>query len=88
MTDTKKPKLSEIRARVDALHGPPSHHVTTQFEEHAYNDIPYLLDLVKRLGKIIDGLVFRYHCDHHGDLEDCHFHKCKEARVLLKELEL
>lgn len=47
---------------------------------------PHLLELVKRLGKILDGLVFRYHCDHHGDLEDCHFHKCREGRALLKEL--
>lgn len=52
------------------------------------HEIDDLFDLVKRLGKLIDGLVFRYHCDHHGDLEDCHFHKCKEACALLKELKL
>ena len=67
--------------------GPEVMRANARFSAHSRTDIPHLLELVERLGKLMDGLVFRLHCDHHGDLEDCHFHKCKEGRTLLKETE-
>ena len=88
-------KLSEIKARnlaaIECLRkgkGKIDFKTALAISENLQYDIPHLLELVERLGKITDGLVFRYHRDHYGDLEDCHFHKCREGHALLKELEL
>ena len=67
-----KPKLSEIRARVIS----------------ATVAVPHLLDLVERLGKMIDNLNLRHHSDHYGLFEDCDYPKCRRVRALLKEIEL
>jgi len=74
-------KLSEIRARA----GNPFPNRTGQI---ILSDIPYLLDLVERLGKVVEHLNFRHHCDHYGEFEDCDYPKCRRVRALLKELEL
>ena len=50
MSDSKKPKLSEIKARDENMQGEES---LSEFIFHARTDIPYLLDLVKRLGKAL-----------------------------------
>lgn len=47
----KKPKLSEIRAREQRV--PWTVEAITDFIDHTKTDIPYLLDLVERLGRII-----------------------------------
>ena len=70
-----KPKLSEIRARAQSAPG------------GARFDVPHLLDLVKRLGRMIENLNLRHHSDHYGLFEDCDYPKCRRVRALLEELE-
>ena len=70
-------KLSEIQAREQAM---------TITPKPPLDDIPYLLDLVKRLGKMIDNLNFRHHSDHYGLFEDCDYPKCRRVRALLLEI--
>ena len=71
MSATKKPTVSEIRARqLDPLSA----------------DVVHLLDLVERMGKMVDNLNFRNHSDHYGLFEDCDYPKCRRVRALLEEL--
>ena len=51
MSDSKKPKLSEIRARA----GNPFPSNTGQM---LLADIPHLLDLVERMGKSLEGALW------------------------------
>ena len=74
MTDTKKPTLSEIRARNEQVTG-AEWNVEAR-ETQLFDDIPYLLDLVSRMGKALG------HYDGIG--RDCT--GCKEARALLEEI--
>ena len=88
----KKPKLSEIEARrkqLDTIYASRAKfpHLLpgpSQMDE----DNEYLLDLVKRLGKMIDNLNFMHHSNHYALFEDCDYPKCRRVRALLKELEL
>ncbi|KKL27605.1 hypothetical protein LCGC14_2383430 [marine sediment metagenome] len=75
MSDSKKPTLSEIRAREQNTILPPLH-----------STIPYLLDLVSRMGKMVDNLNLMHHSGHHGLFEDCDYPKCRRVRALLDEL--
>ena len=75
MSDSKKPTVSEIRARYEPMYAGDI-------------DVAYLLDLVERMGKMIDRLVFRHHCEHYGPIEDCDLPKCRAARALLEEIKL
>ena len=52
---TPKPKLSEIKAREQRV--PWTVEAIADFMEHAKTDIPHLLKLVKRLGKVLGRLV-------------------------------
>ena len=70
MSDSKKPKLSEIRARDQSAPG------------GARFDVPYLLDLVERMGGVIEQLEM----DLPGDPEYADL--SKKARELLKEISL
>ena len=79
MSDSKKPKLSEIRARA----GNPFPSNTGQM---LLVDIPHLLDLVKRMGKTIDHSVHSLHFKHIGNFWNCERLGCKEARALLNEI--
>jgi hypothetical protein len=80
MSDSKKPTVSEIEARELAARVSPSYPNAA--------DIPYLLDLVKRLGGMTNRLIFSHHHDRHEGLEweDCDYPKCRAARALLKEI--
>lgn len=73
----KKSKLSEIRVRDQSAPG------------GARFDVPYLLDLVERLGKALDKYCAHdATCNHRDIFEprcDCGL---EETRALLKELEL
>jgi len=67
----KKPTVSEIRARQsDPLSA----------------DIVHLLELVKRMGKMVDNLNLMHHSGHHGRFEDCDYPKCRRVRALLLEI--
>jgi len=79
MSDSKKPTVSEIRARA----GNPFPSNTGQM---LLSDIPHLLALVERLREMVDNLNFRNHSDHHGPFEDCDYPKCRRVRALLEEL--
>ena len=68
---SKKIKLSEVES---------SHRQCPTIEGR------YLLDLVERLGKMIDNLNFRHHSDHYGEFDDCDYPKCRRVRALLEEL--
>jgi len=103
MTDTKKPKLSEIRARNETAsttirQNPQNvgHEIGLSMSVNVFEDIPHLLDLVKRLGEVLERFTDMHvtFCDQciiaiprdggppiHQ--EDCPIPK---ARALLKEL--
>ena len=79
MSDTKKPKLSEIRARNERARKHGRYHYRPAASRALFTEIPYLLDLVERIGerlRIASPYVFR----------GCNCPDCKEARALLKEL--
>ena len=86
MSDTKKPKLSEIRAREQAPVGGPYDDAI----EHRLampRDISYLLDLVNRMGKVL--YHYRAICSFCKALpkdSDMLCYGCEEARELLKEI--
>ena len=72
MSDTKKPTLSEIRAQYEGM---------IARDNNAF----YLLDLVERMGKALDGLPCPV-CNRFSipPKADCAF--CREARALLEEI--
>jgi hypothetical protein len=80
MSDSKKPKLSELYSLMASSRPLES--------KEGVNAILYLLELVKRLGK---ALKFYQH-DHNTPTIDCWnvctCVLCKEAHALLEELEL
>jgi hypothetical protein len=84
------PKLSKIKAREQA--GKDGELIYYTRAERCY-----LLKLVERLGKVLENNKAQAHyflCKgindypHDQDKGDCHAGHCKEARALLKELEL
>ena len=84
---TPKPKLSEIRADLEAFVGwvvsHPAFRDTIQeaaFVDNAREDIPHLLDLVERIGKVLEELLQDDYTKHMRR-EDV-----IEARALLEEL--
>ena len=81
MSDSKKPKLSEIRAR----------YKTTRSRQRGFltEDYFYLMKLVERMGESINGFIAT-HAHNFGPIEqsDCTCPACVEARELLKEIEL
>ena len=102
MTDTKKPKLSEIRADFEGFENWAISNTAFRgsiqeeaFVDNAREDIPYLLDLVSRLGKALEGNRAQAHyflCHNineypqHQDAGDCRSPYCQEARALLLEV--
>jgi len=56
MTDTKKPTLSEIVAREKAAAEFTWYPNAMEAVFRSRTDIPYLLDLVSRMGKALEGL--------------------------------
>ncbi|KKL94164.1 hypothetical protein LCGC14_1867420 [marine sediment metagenome] len=90
MSESKKPTVSEIRARDEDMQGEES---LAKFIFHARTDIPYLLDLVERMGKELGNQQCpgceKYFSDpclrgSYQRPEPCI--GCKEARALLEEL--
>ena len=82
MSDSKKPTVSEIRARA----GNPFPSNTGQM---LLSDIPHLLDLVERMGESISGFIATHAHDFVPiEQSDCTCPACMEARELLKEIEL
>ena len=82
MSDTKKPKLSEIRAREQAV--PWTVEAIAEFMKHAKTDIPHLLNLVSRMGKALE--EYGDHsgaCDVSNTACTCGW---EEARALLEEV--
>ena len=71
MSDSKKPKLSEIKARVGEVAADP------------LSNVGYLLDLVDRMGKALEGKLW---CCNHVLKYDANCKFCKEARALLEEI--
>jgi len=128
MSDSKKPKLSEIRAREQAAtEGPwrvgrdsldcetpwPSRIIALRDGKHiahlakagtsekdaaflvrARTDIPYLLDLVERMGERLDSFVANHSTittmtpETHTSGYTCTCGLCKRARALLEEIKL
>ena len=87
MSDSKKPKLSEIQAREQRV--PWTVEAIAAFHNHSKTDIPYLLDLVERLGKSISGYIATHAHDFVPiEQSDCTCPACIEAGALLEELEL
>ncbi len=76
MSDSKKPKLSEIRARVEN---------TTITPPPPLDDIPYLLDLVDRMGKALDKYGDHLVGCNVIESDPCNCGLC-EARALLEEI--
>ena len=84
MSNSKKPKLSEIRAlQAQVIH------TDEDFTQLLHTYLPHLLDLVARTGKAFDKYCAHdATCNHRDIFEprcDCGL---EEARELLKELEL
>ena len=94
MSDSKKPTVSEIRAREQAV--PWTVEAIAEFMKHAKTDIPYLLDLVKRMGKALARFSSEFPVPGCGyctitiepDGKVTHEARCPipEARALLEEL--
>ncbi len=78
MSDSKKPTVSEIRARDEDMQGEES---LAKFIFHARTDIPYLLDLVERMGDALRLLLIQMqHEGRHGNSP-----AKEEARALVVE---
>ena len=83
MSESKKPTVSEIRARDEDMQGEES---LAKFIFHARTDIPYLLDLVERLGELAELILTETNpVNVLGPPEVTHEME-KKARALLKEL--
>ena len=79
MSDSKKPTLSEIRLlQAQAIH------TDEDFTQLLHTDIPYLLDLVERLGILLGW--YRDNCPDCDDDNEKYCTPCKEARALLLEI--
>ena len=81
MSDTKKPKLSEIRARNERARKHGRYHYRPAASRALFIEIPYLLDLVDRMG---EALELDSCCRNPFCKIDCRY--CKEARALLEEI--
>lgn len=86
MSDSKKPTLSEIREWWKTMGNGKSTTDAVIRGMEAEKDIPYLLDLVERMGKEIGQWVCPG-CEHWVGCSPANCAFCKEARALLKEIE-
>lgn len=91
MSDSKKPTVSEIRAlQAQAIH------TDEDFTQLLHTDIPYLLDLVSRMGEVIDATIvwcgdepfYRTQGGVPQKMPEKVARVVRPARELLKEIEL
>jgi len=88
MSDSKKPKLSEIRARTARACEKGQYHYFPAASHALFHDIPDLLDLVSRMGKLAELILTETNpVNVLGPPEVTHEME-KKARALLEELEL
>ena len=81
MSDSKKPKLSEIGARNERARKHGRYHYRPAASRALFIEIPYLLDLVKRMGEALRLLLIQMqHEGRHGNSP-----AKEEARALVVE---